>query len=86
MLWKRVTTRSVSDACWACEDRKSMSAFGTKRTSHFAPHMSAFGGKADIIQGKQTSRNGRLWLTAVDVHEPSRWQPYLHCAQAFGRQ
>ena len=25
-----------------------MSAFGTKRTSPFAPHMSAFGGKADM--------------------------------------
>ena len=25
-----------------------MSAIGTKRTSLFAPHMSAFGGKADI--------------------------------------
>src|SRR5689334_11163346 len=25
-----------------------MSAFGPKRTSHFAPHMSAFGGKVDI--------------------------------------
>ena len=25
-----------------------MSAIGTKRTSHFALHMSAFGGKADI--------------------------------------
>ena len=27
---------------------KTMSAFGTKRTSLVAPHMSAFGGKADI--------------------------------------
>ena len=26
----------------------TMSAIGTKRTSLFAPHMSAFGGKADI--------------------------------------
>ena len=26
-----------------------MSAFGTKRTSLFAPHMSAIGGKADIL-------------------------------------
>ena len=26
----------------------TMSAFGTKRTSLFAPHMSAIGGKADI--------------------------------------
>ena len=29
-----------------------MSAIGTKRTFLFASHMSAFGGKADIIQGK----------------------------------
>ncbi|MFY9757870.1 MAG: hypothetical protein WAK37_18170, partial [Pseudolabrys sp.] len=29
-----------------------MSAIGTKRTSACALHMSAFGGKADIIQGK----------------------------------
>jgi hypothetical protein len=26
----------------------AMSAFGTKRTFAFAPHMSAFGGKADM--------------------------------------
>ena len=26
----------------------AMSAFGTKRTSHFAPHMSAIGCKADM--------------------------------------
>ena len=25
-----------------------MSAIGTKQTFHFAPHMSAFGGKADM--------------------------------------
>jgi len=31
---------------------RQMSAFGPKRTSLVAPHMSAFGGKADIIQGK----------------------------------
>jgi hypothetical protein len=32
-----------------------MSAFGPKRTSLVAPHMSAFGGKVDIpIQCKQT--------------------------------
>jgi hypothetical protein len=29
-----------------------MSAIGPEQTSLFAPHMSAFGGKADIIQGK----------------------------------
>jgi hypothetical protein len=28
--------------------RSAMSAIGTKRTSLFAPHMSAFGGKADM--------------------------------------
>ena len=31
-----------------------MSAIGTKRTSAFALHMSAFGGKADIVHGKRT--------------------------------
>jgi len=29
-----------------------MSAIGTKRTYRVAPHMSAIGGKADIIQRK----------------------------------
>ena len=28
-----------------------MSAFGPKRTSAVAPHMSAFGGKADMLPG-----------------------------------
>ena len=39
-----------------------MSAIGTKRTSTSAPHMSAFGGKADIIQGK----NGHQEISADD--------------------
>jgi hypothetical protein len=29
-------------------ERSAMSAYGTKRTSLVAPHMSAFGGKADM--------------------------------------
>ena len=35
---------------WQRGDRvgRPMSAIGTKRTSLFAPHMSAFGGKADM--------------------------------------
>jgi hypothetical protein len=36
---------------------RTMSAFGTKRTSQWAQPMSAFGGKADIVQ---TSLNVRL--------------------------
>jgi len=35
----------------------AMSAIGPKQTSLVAPHMSAFGGKADIVQRKRTSRN-----------------------------
>jgi hypothetical protein len=33
-----------------------MSAIGTKRTSLVAPHMSAFGGKADIAIAPQNVR------------------------------
>jgi hypothetical protein len=33
-----------------------MSAFGPKRTSVAAPHMSAFGGKADIAPAPQNVR------------------------------
>ena len=36
-----------------------MSAIGTKRTSQIAPHMSAFGGKADLSQASSKTR-GRL--------------------------
>ena len=35
-----------------------MSAFGPKRTSLVAPHMSAFGGKADIVIALQNVCNG----------------------------
>ena len=38
------------------------SAFGTKRTSLVAPHMSAFGGKADIT----------LFCTAMSAYDPKR--------------
>ena len=34
-----------------------MSAIGTKRTSLVAPHMSAFGGKADMAFALQMSAN-----------------------------
>ena len=34
----------------------AMSAFGTKRTSLFAPHMSAIGGKADMASAAQNVR------------------------------
>ena len=36
------------------------SAFGTKRTSRAAPHMSAFGGKADIYWIMPASFTSRL--------------------------
>ena len=40
--------------------RLTMSAIGTKRTSLVAPHMSAFGGKADMpFEGH--SFHGRHW-------------------------
>jgi len=41
----------------------AMSAIGTKRTLLFAPHMSAFGGKADIsvlIGGAERNESRRL--------------------------
>ena len=37
-----------------------MSAIGTKQTFPFAPHMSAFGGKADMMM--QTSRVTIFWF------------------------
>ena len=37
-----------------------MSAIGTKRTFAFAPHMSAFGGKADIYWTMPASFTSRL--------------------------
>ena len=40
-------TRAQRNAAHA-PDMSSMSAIGTKRTSLFAPHMSAIGGKADM--------------------------------------
>ena len=33
-----------------------MSAIGTKRTYRVAPHMSAFGGKADMARAMQNAR------------------------------
>ena len=42
------------------------SAFGTKRTSLFAPHMSAFGGKADQSDFAQCP------LVTQSGHEPAQ--------------
>ena len=39
----------------AAPDMSLMSAFGTKRTYRVAPHMSAFGGKADMPFALQMS-------------------------------
>jgi len=44
-----------------------MSAFGPKRTSQVAPHMSAFGGKADIAiirkaSPEQSRSRSMIWL------------------------
>ena len=54
-----------------------MSAIGTKRTSLVAPHMSAFGGKADIILGKADinkcplmTERGQLVLKALFASAP----------------
>ena len=56
-----------------------MSAFGPKRTCPFAPHMSAFGGKADItFCGNTLSRSllgvKRTWLVAahMSAFDPKR--------------
>jgi prepilin-type processing-associated H-X9-DG protein len=49
-----------------------MSAFGTKRTSPFAPHMSAFGGKADMnFFGKSAfavAIRGKADIAFCDAH------------------
>jgi hypothetical protein len=56
-----------------------MSADGPKRTSVIAPHMSAFGGKADMtVCGKSLSRSllgvKRTWLVAthMSASDPKR--------------
>ena len=56
----------------------AMSAFGTKRTSLFAPHMSAIGGKADMtialhmsaFDPKRTSTS-----SLKVVHFEQTWRP-----------
>ena len=59
-----------------------MSAFGPKRTSLIAPHMSAFGGKADItIAACLLSRSllgvKRTWVSALQMsaYDPKRTWP-----------
>jgi hypothetical protein len=37
---------------------RPMSAYGAKRTSVAAPHMSAFGGKADIVSDRAGNAGG----------------------------
>jgi hypothetical protein len=44
-------------------EHTSMSAFGPKRTSVFALHMSAFGGKADIAKGVALTFGGQSFLS-----------------------
>jgi hypothetical protein len=45
-----------------------MSAFGPKRTLLFALHMSAFGGKADIVDVSGHSRASDLRCSALRYH------------------
>jgi hypothetical protein len=66
-----------------------MSAIGPKRTSAFAPHMSAFGGKADMtVCGKSLSRSllgvKRTWVDALHMSafDPKR-TAVLKTAQLF---
>jgi hypothetical protein len=52
--------------------RRAVSAFGTKRTSLVAPHMSAFGGKADITKRKYPLLQSQLgvkrtWVGALHM-------------------
>src|SRR5262245_46496401 len=50
-----------------------MSAFGPKRTSLVAPHMSAFGGKADIVARARHPRRKCLSLRQrVHDHRPGQ--------------
>ena len=51
----------------------TMSAFGTKRTSLVAPHMSAIGGKADIARIVVMSAFDpkRTWLSRVNCYTPN---------------
>ena len=68
-----------------------MSAFGPKRTSLAAPHMSAFGGKADMtVCGKSLSRSllgvKRTWLVAahMSASDPKRTLALNRRMSAFG--
>src|SRR5262249_56252399 len=63
-----------------------MSAYGPKRTWVDAPHMSAFGGKADMVLcGNSLSRSllgvKRTWLVAahMSAFDPKRTSPFLQC-------
>ena len=49
-----------------------MSAFGTKRTSLVAPHMSAFGGKADMPFALQMSAYDPKRTLLASSSTPSR--------------
>ena len=46
-----------------------MSAFGPKRTSLVAPHMSAFGGEADIDQPPFTAAAITVWRETLDARD-----------------
>jgi len=64
----------------ASRPRRPMSAFGPKRTSLFAPHMSAFGGKADIDRYgnrmlRRASCGSELRMNDYPVVEPSTPSP-----------
>jgi hypothetical protein len=46
-----------------------MSAFGPKQTWAVALHMSAFGGKADIVANQTTTAGGFSGILKVDLSE-----------------
>src|SRR4029077_10835255 len=58
------------------------SAFGTKRTSLVAPHMSAIGGKADIIQGKADIK--KCPLMTQSRHPGRSVNPFLNTRDTAG--
>ena len=65
-----------------------MSAFGPKRTSQIAPHMSAFGGKADMARfystfGKSGTQYEIASNTSTDKYQPKNKTEFL-CGRKVG--
>src|SRR6185295_13865714 len=62
--------------------RLPMSAIGTKRTCRVAPHMSAFGGKADIMRTCRDCRPSGPDLTLAWFEDQSEDTRLLSCVSS----